>query len=534
MYKLLIVDDEPLVQVGIKSMLDWASLDVTIVGTASNGEAALKIIEEQMPEIVITDIKMPILSGLDLVRICRERYGSLPAFLILTSYEDFAMAKQAIAYQVTDYLIKLELDAPMLEAGVRRAIRLVDETKPRLDDSAAFSPAELMRERFFIRLANNLFENKNEFLLSKEELSISFSESGCLAGYFLIGTPAEETMDGKKLLNLYRSALQMFIQLIRKYADCHAVPLDARHFLVVFQMPDGDSRADGDWREMISYALEETCSMLKNYYNATIQAGIGHPVLDPYELSASFYGAKQALMEASDETPFVFFDDITLTGGSETVFNISIFKDDIRAAYEEMDQEKLRGIFATVTELFTRHPANYLQAMDAAGSILYLTLSMIPDGERVVSDIFSDEPAGYRSLYRLGSTPRVVAWMRRLCDGLCDYFASERDNYKNHIVSHVKAYINHNLDQKLTLNEVAAAFGISPNYLSALFGKYSDVSFVTYVNNAKIAAAKNMLRESNDKIYEIAEKLGFDSAFYFSKVFKKVEGCSPREYAQKI
>ena len=93
MYKLLIVDDEPLVQVGIKSMLDWASLNVEIIGTAANGEAALKIIEDQMPDIVITDIKMPILSGLELVRICRERFGSLPAFLILTSFEDFAMAK---------------------------------------------------------------------------------------------------------------------------------------------------------------------------------------------------------------------------------------------------------------------------------------------------------------------------------------------------------------------------------------------------------------------------------------------------------
>lgn len=129
MYKLLIVDDEPLVQVGIKSMLDWASLDVEIIGTAANGEAALKIIEDQMPDIVITDIKMPILSGLELVRICRERFGSLPAFLILTSFEDFAMAKQAISYKVTDYLVKLELDANMLGESVRKAIQLVDETK---------------------------------------------------------------------------------------------------------------------------------------------------------------------------------------------------------------------------------------------------------------------------------------------------------------------------------------------------------------------------------------------------------------------
>ena len=124
-------------------------------------------------------------------------------------------------------------------------------------------------------------------------------------------------------------------------------------------------------------------------------------------------------------------------------------------------------------------------------------------------------------------------WMHTLCDGLCDFFVSEKDDYKNHVVTNVKAYINQNPDQKLTLNEVAAAFGISPTYLSTLFGKYSDLGFVTCVNHAKITAAKEMLRESNDKIYEIAEKLGFESAYYFSKVFKKVEGCPPREYIQK-
>lgn len=531
MYKLLIVDDEPLVQVGIKSMLDWASLGIEIIGTAANGEAALKIIEEQMPDIVITDIKMPILSGLELVRICRERFGSLPAFLILTSYEDFAMAKQAIAYHVTDYLVKLELDADMLSESIRHAIQLVDETKTPSEREPVFSSTGLLQERFFIRLVNNLFENEEEFLLQREELSISFSEDGCLAGYFLIDTPAEATMDSKQLLNLYSAALHMFIQLIAKYISCYVTPLDARHFLIVFPL---ETQTGDDWRENILHALEGTCTMLKNYYNASIHAGLGHPVKNPFDLSASFYAAKQALTEACEETPFLFYDELKDTATSKNVFNLAIFKDDIRAAYEEMNHEKLRGIFASITELFSQHSSHYLQAMDAAGSILYLTISLLSDGEQIVSDIFADEPAGYRSLYQLGTAEQIVGWMQTLCDGLCDFFISEKDDYKNHVVTNVKAYINQNLDQKLTLNEVAAAFGISPTYLSTLFGKYSDLGFVTYVNHAKITAAKEMLRESNDKIYEIAEKLGFESAYYFSKVFKKIEGCSPREYFQKL
>ena len=105
MYQLLIVDDEPLVQAGIRSMLNWAEQDIEICGTAMNGQAALKIIEVKSPDIIITDIKMPVMSGLELIKICRERYGQTrPHFIILTSYEDFHMAKEAL----TLYLNELE------------------------------------------------------------------------------------------------------------------------------------------------------------------------------------------------------------------------------------------------------------------------------------------------------------------------------------------------------------------------------------------------------------------------------------------
>jgi two-component system response regulator YesN len=530
MYKLLIVDDEPLVQVGIKSMLDWDARNIEIIGTASNGDAALKMIEADMPDIVITDIKMPIRSGLDLLRICRERYGSLPAFLILTSYEDFAMAKQAISYQVTDYLVKLELDADMLDASIQKAIALVDENRAPAPAEASFFSTALLQERFFIRLVNNLFESEEEFLLQKEELSLSFSPSGTLAAYCRMTTPAANTADTDRLLELSGSALQMFRQLIQKYVDCYVTPLDIRHFLILFPLPHGAE----DWRETLQKALSDTCTMLKNYYNVTVCTGLGHPVKNPYDLPGSFSAAKYALSEAGEDRTFLFFDQVQDQSGARNVFNLAIFKDDIRTAYEEMDHERLQQIFASITELFAQHASHYPQAMDAAGSILYLTLSLLSGGEEIVSGIFSGEPEGYRSLYQLTTTEQVIGWMQTLCDGLCEYFVREKDSYKNHVVANVKAYINQNLGQKLTLNEVAAAFGISPAYLSSLFGKYSDLGFVTYVNHAKVNAAKEMLRDSNDKVYEVAEKLGFESAFYFSKVFKKIEGCSPREYVQHL
>lgn len=96
----------------------------------------------------------------------------------------------------------------------------------------------------------------------------------------------------------------------------------------------------------------------------------------------------------------------------------------------------------------------------------------------------------------------------------------------------MKQYIKDHLQERLSLNQVAEVFEISPNYLSSLFKKYNDIGFSEYISQMKISKAKLLMEDYNMKIYEVADQLGFDNAFYFSKVFKKIEGCSPSEYLQ--
>ena len=129
MIKLLIVDDEPLVQIGIKSMLRWDELGIEVCGTAMNGKAALEMIRQYRPDIVITDIKMPVMNGLELVKICRDEFGPIPLFIILTSFEEFSLIKEAMSYQAVDYLIKLELDPGSLKSSIEKASERLEELK---------------------------------------------------------------------------------------------------------------------------------------------------------------------------------------------------------------------------------------------------------------------------------------------------------------------------------------------------------------------------------------------------------------------
>ena len=459
MIRLLIVDDEPLVQIGVKSMLDWAELGIEICGTASNGEEALKLIEKHMPHIVITDMKMPIMDGLELMKECQKKYGRLPLFIVLTSYEEFHLAKEALSLHAVEYLMKFELTEESLKASINTAIGILDEVMRSSQYREQSLPVEAMlfHERFFIMLLNNLFENEEQFRLQAQVLSLDFDAAGYLASYMEITSPKTETMDTRQQLSFYSSTLQMIKTLLPKYVKCYITALDIRHFSVIFLIPEDKLP---NYIELIRNSVKNTAEMLRNYYGASIHGSVGRLVENPLDISASFLDSRQIFSMSSPDRPLFFFDEHDFPEPVKNIFNISIFKDDIVSAYEEFDPYRLKNVFSSIQELFMDNPSYFLQALDAASNILYLSISLLPNGEELVSDIFRDYPQNYRSLFTLNTTEQIMQWLNVLFEGLYSYFMTKKKDYKNRIVLNAKQYIRNNCTKKLTLNEVAAALGI--------------------------------------------------------------------------
>ena len=211
MYQLLIVDDEPLVQAGIRSMLNWNEMNIDICGTAMNGQAALKIIEETSPDIVITDIKMPVMSGLELAKVCRERYGeNSPYFIILTSYEDFQMARDALSYQVSDYLVKLELTPEVLKNAIDRVITQISQSRKKQMSAVNIHP---FYDKFLISLLHDLFESEEQFLLQSRDLNLNFEYGSYVCCYGEIISPQADQLTTEKQMPLFTSSLQMIREL---------------------------------------------------------------------------------------------------------------------------------------------------------------------------------------------------------------------------------------------------------------------------------------------------------------------------------
>mgnify|MGYP002855039890 CR=1 FL=1 len=418
LYKILIVDDEPIVQVGIKAMLSKGFESFRIVDDASNGREALNKIGLIKPDIVISDIRMPVMSGLELIQNSLEKYGSLPVFIMLTAYEDFDMARSALHNKAVDYIVKIELDKDNLKKALERAVERINELGLTVNPISPSLPVmDEYRQKFMLRLLSRSIDKREalEREIKELDMDLSYNRYIVICGRLGSGTGNKE---GRKL-DLYSSSLNMVREIIERYSLCYVVSIDISLFAVVFYFDEKIPVAD--MMKKISDACENAIEMIGDYFGVAVSFGIGTAVNDPMNLSESYEEANDALALTGEDSPVLLFSHIA---------------------------------------------------------------------------------------------------------------GSNRRSGKDKLISSIQAYINDNLGGKLQLNDVAESFGLSPAYLSSFFKKNAEIGFSEYVNVRKIEKAKQMLLADDMKIYEVADALSFESAYYFSKVFKKVEGISPREFLQ--
>ncbi len=417
MFKVLLADDEPLVLIGIQSMLDWSGLGWEVVGTARNGGDALQLIEEKQPDLVVCDIRMPVLDGLELAERCRERDEGLPVFIMLTSYEEFDYVRQSIRLGVLEYLVKMDLTAPALENALGRAEERIRKERALRSPGTGMAHAgglEQYRERLFLQLYAGLFTSREAFRQACADLGLRF-DAPCYAA--AIGSLQNRTLTTAQMATLSAGVTTLAAQLLPKYLPCTVTGMDLRHFSVLFPLP-----APEGLEERLRPTLEKAGDILYGYFSTRIFWAVGEPVEDILKLHTS-----------------------------------------------------QRSAFAA--------------------------LPLLNEGQRTV---------------------------------FCRTQAASSLDYHARRVAQVQEYIRENLNKPLSLNDVAAVFNFSPNYLSQLFAQWGESGFVEFVTATRINAAKDLMASTGLKVYEISERVGFDSAFYFSKVFKKLEGVSPRTYMQRL
>lgn len=480
MLKVLLADDEFLVRLAFSNTIAWKENGFELIGTASNGLEAYEMIRKEQPEIVITDLTMPQMDGLELIeRVKAEGFSC--EFVVLSCHNEFEYVKQALKLGVFDYILKLSMDMKELMDILKRLKERISVRKPAENGGMEiFSQQELENARFRVAVvkAGSAEEEEQEKVNNQ---IVSFLQQMTTA------------MDNKSV----------FIY--------HNVPV-----LLMWER-------FSDLEQLLGEVQEE----IAGYLGFTVEIGVGSPVMGNINIRQSFEEAMLAYGHRfyKGEGSLSFYEKIHYKEERELSFSV-VFPDisdflrmgirrelkeevprmlDLLREREDIEPHQLRMY---LHELLTRIK---LQTNEEKPGVIYG--KMYSDVYKQINQLEYLEGIKLDFIYFLD----VVLEQLNLAD-------------ENEIVTNAKKYVHANLQADLKVMQVSRQLGVNADYLSHLFRTETGIRFIDYVNHVRISFACERLRASNDKIYEIAERSGFENTNYFIKVFKKNTGMTPLGY----
>lgn len=522
-YKVLLVDDEPIILSGIKFILNWADYDCEVAGTARNGEQAWEFIQTHHPDIVVADIKMPVMDGLELLEKAYQEASDI-VFIMLTSLAEFRLVKQSLQYHAVDYLIKTELDEDTLSTALKHAIaeheRRTLAMSHRLSANISVAQETELISQAISRLQLTKEISKDTLvLMNKQQLLDCYAFLGLYVIFPGFSLERDYTEDDRKRLLAWEGevASKILPTYVPKYYSVQPL-IDSQSMYIWFC----SGLNQQSWRHQISQLKTKLTTASNMVTGLEI-----HIIATP-----TFQG--QDNLTVARNTMDDLRDRWYLENDTPTFQALDM--DSVYTKIErDINEHNANGFTSTmdrVKERITNRDHRKSQALwvlDGLFTAVEIGLSQLlgkMEAETVLSPLRS-------SRSYIVHRKDVLLYLEDLCDITLSNLASTSGE-KSQIIQKAKQYVLENVEKRLMLQDVADAACVSPGYLSSLFKKVCDQSLVDYINQCKIEKAKELMDNGKERINEIAFELGFENIYYFSKVFKRMTGMPPTQYLKTL
>ena len=524
--KVFIVEDESIVREGLRDMIPWAQYGFSFVGDAPDGEIALPLIRKLRPDVLITDIKMPFMDGLALSGIVSRELPETK-ILIISGYSDFEYARQAIKLNVDQYLLKPITRSSMIQAleQTRRKIEEEAEQKGYLRKyEQEFKKFErYSRRAFFEKLVEGSMPVR-EIYEEAEKLNLDLSADGFNLVLFTV-QGASDTAYSERAAQIQEGLLDCFL----RYPDYLLFRCSLLSYALLVK--GGRDSLEG----MTERGVELICQHCEDESSVNWAVAVGEPVFRLSGLPRCYADASRCLAYRH-----ILPEQHVFTAGMLRSERESDPAGDLETLeLSKIDPVLIRGFvqngLAEETEAFAQE---YLDNLGGAVHSLmfrhYLMMSARINAELALRALDCDAEA-YRRRIPQAEMNLPAESMRDYLTGVLRPALQLRDEtvqkHNGDIVEDALRYIDRNYaDAAISLNSVARAINISANYLSAVFSQRMGVSFVEYLTQKRMARARQLLRQTGRRSGEIAYEVGYKDPRYFSFVFKKTQGCTPKAY----
>ena len=537
MLKVFLVEDEVVMRNGIKNNIPWEQEGFEFAGEASDGELAYPLIKKEKPDILITDIRMPFMDGLELSRLVKKELPQIK-IIILSGYNEFDYAKTAINIGVTDYLLKPISSAKLLEA-VKKVADMIEKEQ----DNAR------LIKRYEKEMEENILQEKHKLwgaLASNRLSTIELLEKGQRLG-----------------IDFTASAYQVFLFKLMQEGDATGCSEELNrasekvnelagsweYVLSFDRSPEGWAfLIKGESEEEVQSTYLETrkelLELVEGYPKVEYFGGIGNVVHRIGDIQTSYKEAARAFSSR-------FFMDANQIADSAEMVKVQTEQDgkiDVskmlskkrehelverflkNGTTEEVDSF-LDELFQNIGEqnckslLYRQYVVMdlFFCASDFLGN-LELDIENLPEECRDINQIVEKAEDAENLRYQIGNLFTETMQLRD---------SHSKKKYSK-LLEDAKAFIDENYKHdEMSLNTVAAQVNISPSYFSTIFSSEMGQTFVEYLTHVRLEKAKELLMCSNMRTAEIGYEVGYKDSHYFSYIFKKVVGCSPKEYRNR-
>lgn len=533
--KVFLVEDEMVIRRGIKNSIDWEKEGYIFCGEASDGELAYPMIIKEKPDILITDIRMPFMDGLELCKLVKKELPNIK-ILILSGYDEFDYAKEAIRLGVTEYLLKPISSGKLLEAlnGVSESIRREKEDKDlvRKYMEEMRENTEHEKQKFFEQMiAGNLLMADALETGKKYEMNLSAGMYNLLLFRFTLG---EENRKSGELLGEAEYAIEKLTERL-EYVFEFQRGVEGWAFLL---MADNEEQMSERVKEL-SKVLEE---IMKNYSTIAYFGGIGQPVARLRELEESFREAERALAArfTMELNRIISVEDIRMAQNVDTLDDIEITSfgeiEKTRTMLEKFlnngaEDEIDEFVDVYINELPEENLKSVLMRQYIIMDAYIVMMSFCEKIEGIEGEMQAQSEELKNSMKTIQTLEEIKNYIRMLLKkiiGVRDTISGRR--YSD-IIEIAKDQIRKTyMSDEISLNTIAAEVGMSPSYFSSIFSKEMGKTFVEYLTEIRMDRAKELLMCSSMKTSEIGYEVGYKDPHYFSYIFKKTQNCTPKEF----
>ncbi len=524
MLKVMIADDEERICQLIKALIDWEALDMEVAGIAHNGLEASELVRRIRPDILITDIRMPGRSGLELIEGIKKDIPELE-IIIISGYAHFEYAKSAIRYGVGDYLLK-PINKTELGATLEK---LKDRIRTRRDSEESQLQLRLKSDNDARRLQGvllqRLMEQKAERLSYKilEEEYYLYMKPGCFQAFCLKIDSGGEPLNAAGRDAVIEKAKGLLESCLRP--RCYEM-LVGEHDWSCIGILNYDRKKQEELRRALRDCLNQLESEKRLYGDVVFSMSVGSSMSEPEDMGDSLREAAVIIEERFMKGTGRLLDYMPPPSALHEQNLLEKYLRQITHALEVMSGEEAEEALKQIKEAAMQvKGVRGAEILELVGSCGNLFLSQLEEADRA-----EESRRFMESLKQCSSQEELFERLSRLQHQRIEAICRQRENDAVRPIRQAKQYIQNHYSEPITQEEVSGIVGLSPAYFSVLFKKVEGEGFARYLISVRIEQAKILLRESNLSVSEICRKVGYNDLKHFIHTFEKNAGIKPATY----